>query len=69
MSRFKVERYCLCGGEMIIESDALNVITEVDNEFTRRHTGAGHVPCNKRQAARERRRRLLLDAERLGRDG
>lgn len=69
MSRFKVERYCLCGGEMIIESDTISVLNDVDREFTRLHTGPGHVPCTKRQARRERQRQLLLDAERLGRDG
>lgn len=68
MSKFKVERYCLCGAEMIIESDGLSVIRDTDVEFTRRHTGVGHVPCTKRQAAKARRQQLIRDAEELGRN-
>jgi hypothetical protein len=68
VSRFRVERYCLCGAEMIIESDGLSVIRDTDVEFTRRHTGPGHAPCTKRQAAATRRRQLIRDAEELGRE-
>jgi len=68
MSRFRVERYCLCGGEMIIESDSLEAVTIGDERFSHVHAGAGHGAASRRQAARARRRQLLRDAEELGRE-
>lgn len=66
---FRLERFCSCGGELIIDSSSLEAIKLGDKGFSELHGGAGHAPATRRQAARARRRQLLRDAERYGREG
>lgn len=66
MSRFKVGRFCACGGELVAESEDLETVTVVTNHFDRMHAGEGHGLVTRRQAARARRQAMLREAEDLG---
>lgn len=66
MSRFKAERFCACGGELLVESEDLELVRVVVDHFDRMHAGDGHGPVTRRQAARARRQALLREAEDLG---
>jgi len=66
MGRVKVERYCTCGAELIIEASDLKAVQIGDQRFGEIHSGEGHRPATRREAARARRRQLLRDAEELG---
>lgn len=66
MSSFRLERFCLCGGELLLESSEFRAVLLGDERFSEVHAGDGHGPATRRQAARARRRQLLRDAENWG---
>jgi hypothetical protein len=69
VSSLRLERFCECGGELILDTSDLKAVQVMDEKFSEVHQGEGHAPTTRRKATRARRRQLIRDAENWGRDG